>query len=274
MCLYFTAPDGAKLSYLAFGGGDQVVVLIHGLGVSSKDWRPQFKALAQEFRVIVPDWRGFGHAMFPLDELLVEQVSADIAALMDHLDIDQYHVAGASAGGAVAFQHALDFSEHVLSLTALNSQPTFQLGSPFTRAGLWKRAMVLDRMVRSRNMNKLAAHANKSVLVNDRIRARRLRVLLEHLPSRENYRLALNAIQRWSVVDRLRSLNKPVLMLASDRDLTSVEEKERLMRTLPDLTKLSFEVLVGAGHAANWEQPDVVNDHMMRFLRRHSAAAV
>jgi pimeloyl-ACP methyl ester carboxylesterase len=60
--------DGLVLHYLDSGGGDggTPLVLLHGLGSSSKDWEFNFEALARRRRVIARDLRGFGESSRPV----------------------------------------------------------------------------------------------------------------------------------------------------------------------------------------------------------------
>jgi 3-oxoadipate enol-lactonase len=51
---------GVKLAYDDAGRGD-CVVLIHGHPFDRTLWQPQVAALRDDFRVVAPDLRGFGH---------------------------------------------------------------------------------------------------------------------------------------------------------------------------------------------------------------------
>ena len=56
---------GAKIHYVEAGSGP-VVVLLHGLGGDATNWAFNVAALAQKYRVIVPDQIGFGKSDKPL----------------------------------------------------------------------------------------------------------------------------------------------------------------------------------------------------------------
>ncbi len=54
----FKTPSGG--AYLERGDGDEIVVLIHGVGMRAEAWQPQIDRLARDFRVIAVDLPGHG----------------------------------------------------------------------------------------------------------------------------------------------------------------------------------------------------------------------
>jgi pimeloyl-ACP methyl ester carboxylesterase len=102
---------GYNLAYSDFGSGDQVLVLMHGLLMN----RYMFDRLAPEmasrgFRVITLDTLGHGASDRPEDMRLYNMPAFgdQLAALIDHLDLDRPVVGGTSLGAnaALEFGHA------------------------------------------------------------------------------------------------------------------------------------------------------------------------
>ena len=102
---------GYNLAYSDFGSGDQTLVLMHGLLMN----RHMFDRLAPEmasrgFRVITIDTLGHGASDRPEDMRLYNMPAFgdQIAALIDHLDLDRPVVGGTSLGAnaALEFGHA------------------------------------------------------------------------------------------------------------------------------------------------------------------------
>jgi len=76
------------------------VVLIHGWPLSGRSWESQVSALvAAGHRVITYDRRGFGQSSQPWDGYDYDTLAADLAALMDHLDLQGATLVGFSMGG-------------------------------------------------------------------------------------------------------------------------------------------------------------------------------
>ena len=77
------------LFYQDYGSGSPLV-LLHGWFGSNAFWDPYINALTQEYRVIVPDFRGHGRSTNPNDYAFSERDFAhDIFALLDHLGIER-----------------------------------------------------------------------------------------------------------------------------------------------------------------------------------------
>ena len=80
--------------------------------------------------MILPDQRGTGLTTRALDGYSTQQLAADMASLLEHLDVGPAHVVGASTGGAIAQYMALESPRLVRSLT-LSS--TFARFDAYTR---------------------------------------------------------------------------------------------------------------------------------------------
>ncbi|MEO5898823.1 MAG: alpha/beta fold hydrolase [Ilumatobacteraceae bacterium] len=103
------------------------LVLLHGLGLSSRSWEPVIPALAERFDVVAIDLPGFGRsAMLPREvEPHPAALAGAVADLLDEIGIDAAHTVGNSLGGWVA-----------LELAQIRATLSVTLLSP---AGLWRR---------------------------------------------------------------------------------------------------------------------------------------
>jgi pimeloyl-ACP methyl ester carboxylesterase len=116
--------NGISLYFATYGAGRPMVLLHGGLG-SGEMFGPVLPALAQRHQVIVVDLQGHGRTADierPLDPRLM---AGDIAALIDHLGLDQPDLVGYSLGGAVAFHTAVKYPAKVrrLVMTSVNIRP-------------------------------------------------------------------------------------------------------------------------------------------------------
>lgn len=120
----FTASDGLEVAYALDDYADpwrtaDTVILVHaamGSSVRFYAWVPQ---LACDFRVARIDMRGHGATRLTAsDELTVERLARDVIELADHIGAQRFHIAGSSAGSAVAAKTAIAYPERVLSLGA------------------------------------------------------------------------------------------------------------------------------------------------------------
>lgn len=97
---------GIRLAYRAWGPADAPpVVLLHALGEQSSDWAPVAAALGSSWRVYAPDLRGHGASDRP-GTYTVEQLTTDLAALLDALGLDRVTLGGHSIGAPPAWLYA------------------------------------------------------------------------------------------------------------------------------------------------------------------------
>ncbi len=101
----------------------ETVVLVEGLGYGRWMWRWQRDRLAEEgYRVVVWDNRGTGDSDEPDGPYTVAEMASDLEAVLDAADAERAHVVGASMGGMIAQQYALDY-DRAQSLALLCTSP-------------------------------------------------------------------------------------------------------------------------------------------------------
>ena len=97
------------------------MVLIHGVGLNKEMWGGQFVGLAGDYRVIAYDMLGHGQSPRPDADTGLAGYAAQLAELLDHLQIPQATVIGFSMGGLVARAFALHYPARLTALVVLNS---------------------------------------------------------------------------------------------------------------------------------------------------------
>ncbi|MGH8828513.1 MAG: alpha/beta fold hydrolase, partial [Jiangellaceae bacterium] len=91
------------LGYDVHGPADApVVVLGSSLGTTRTMWDEQLPALSERYRVVRYDHRGHGRSPVPPAPYTVDDLGADLVALLDELGIVRAHHVGLSLGGIVA----------------------------------------------------------------------------------------------------------------------------------------------------------------------------
>jgi 3-oxoadipate enol-lactonase len=113
--------DGEEIYYEVSGAGAETVVFCHGLGGNHAVWFQQVPVFARSFRVVTWSQRGFGLSSNRAGASGPHAAVADLAALLDHLDIDRAHVVGQSMGGWAVVGFALRSPERVRSLVVADS---------------------------------------------------------------------------------------------------------------------------------------------------------
>jgi pimeloyl-ACP methyl ester carboxylesterase len=108
----------------SFGAGP-ALVFAHGLTGNRQGVKRQFALLAAQYRIVVFDQRGHGESTPVLSPsgYVVEEMAADMAAVMDALGIERAIVGGESMGAAITLTFALRHPQRVHSL--LLTAPAF-----------------------------------------------------------------------------------------------------------------------------------------------------
>src|SRR5215471_18355050 len=114
--------DGVEL-HCEMAGAGAPLLLIHGLGSCSEDWKDQIDCFRGRYRVIACDLRGHGQSSKPRERYSIEGFASDVASLLRKLGAGPAHVVGLSLGGMVAFQLGVAAPELVASLAIVNSGP-------------------------------------------------------------------------------------------------------------------------------------------------------
>lgn len=87
-------------SYLT-GGEGKTVVFLHGIPGSALTWSEVATRLQDEYRVVVPDLRGFGESDPPTGDYYMEDQARGIGDLLDELAIDEFVLVTHDFGGPV-----------------------------------------------------------------------------------------------------------------------------------------------------------------------------
>ncbi|MET0133764.1 MAG: alpha/beta hydrolase [Kibdelosporangium sp.] len=107
---------GCVLNCTVTGEGP-AVLLLHGWPQTSYAWRAVVPLVADRYTVVVPDLPGFGASSRLTGGYDKRSVAGILHALMSHLGLDRWHVAGHDVGGQVAYPLAAMYQESVRSLT-------------------------------------------------------------------------------------------------------------------------------------------------------------
>lgn len=134
--------NGRELAYVRQGKGTHLI-LVHGYPLDHRIWDKVIPMLAESFDVIAPDLRGFGESAGTDREFGMEDYAADLAGLMDALDIRQAVVAGHSMGGYAALAFAKAYPERILGLGLVSSQGLAD--PPERKEGRYKSAEEVSR---------------------------------------------------------------------------------------------------------------------------------
>jgi pimeloyl-ACP methyl ester carboxylesterase len=124
------APDGTRIHYdVTHGKGTdaRTVVLVQGLGLSSRFWFEQPELLREAAdgprRIVVLDNRGTGKSDKPRGAYTMRRMADDVVAVLDAIDCDRAVIVGISMGGMIAQRVAMHHPKRVAGLVLLATLP-------------------------------------------------------------------------------------------------------------------------------------------------------
>lgn len=268
-----------------------VVLLLHGGGVDNAvlSWGGVAPRLAQAgYRVIAPDHPGYGQSPAAPWPVTQQRLVNYVGEFADALGLERPVVGGLSLGGGMAIGHVLATPEHVSGVMLLGSyglMPRLSDGplSLPRQALTWVmlRTGVFTAMTRGLAGNRAALNWSMSALVRDP--ARRTPELLDEVWAAARSGAGFTAFAQWQrdqvrwnhlstdYRDLLPDVRAPVLIVHGDRDSgVPVVRARAAAAAIPDA---ELDVVAGAGHWVQRDQPDLVIAAMLRFLCRISGAA-
>jgi non-heme chloroperoxidase len=264
-----------ELHYNDHGAGEPIV-LIHGYPLDGNSWERQERVLlAQGYRCIAYDRRGFGHSTQPTTGYDYDTFAADLKALLDHLALDQDVVlVGFSMGTGEVTRYLGTYGSAGISKAVLiGSIPPYLLQADDNPQGLpkdafdgLKQANVADRYAFLDSF--LANLYNTDVSIPERLSEAALRASSEVAAGSGPY-ASYACIDTWLTDFRgdLPKIDIPVLAVhgTGDRVLPFQATTGRLRdeRLIADLTVVPIE---DGPHNVGWTHPDEVNSALLSFL--------
>jgi 3-oxoadipate enol-lactonase len=258
--------NNINIHYRVYGDGEPLI-LICGLGAELGSWFLQLRPFKKHYRVVVFDNRGIGRSDKPLQPYTTKDMAADMVGLMDHLGIEQANVLGASMGGMIAQEVALNYPDRVKKLVLAS-----------TGAGGWdpetspevRCDMRLEEGTRvDWSVNNLVRLMIAMARYSCNSRAHRfLLIALVRIftkPSMsEGMAGQLPALAGHSTIDRLHLIKSPTIVIGGTKDwIFSRGAMELLAQRIPGARLVLVE---GANHAMMTEMHGRFNREVLAFL--------
>ena len=255
--------DGTRLYWNERGTGPPLL-LVHGLGSSSRDWAAQVEHFADRYRVLRIDLRGHGRSERGDGPYTIAQFARDIAVFLRKRAAVPAHVVGLSMGGMVALELAVGASRLARSLVVANSVADMRLHSCHDVWFYASRRFTVQ-VLGMRRVGQLLARKLFVKPSQKDLRRRFVRRWARN--DKQAYLWAMDAIVGWSVMNRLDQIDVPTLLVSSDEDYTPVATKQQMAAWMPDA---ELAVVDDARHALPVERPCAFNGIVEEFLARRS----
>jgi pimeloyl-ACP methyl ester carboxylesterase len=263
-------PADASSSGAAAAGGDDsdpppTVVFVEGLGYGRWMWQWQADPLAEEYRTVVFDNRGTGDSDVPAGPYTIAEMAGDLEAVLADAGVESAHVVGASMGGMIAQQYALDYdrAESLALLCTSHGGDEAVPTPPETQERMF--GVPADADEREAIRYKMEpAMSDEFWTANDD--------LIEQIV---DWRLAGDApptgreaqaagVAGFDASDEVGDIEIPTLLLHGTDDRVLPVENSRLLHE--KLPNSELETFAGGPHLFFIEQADAVTDRLRSFL--------
>jgi pimeloyl-ACP methyl ester carboxylesterase len=264
------ANDGVSLAVSAVGNGEPIVFL-HEFSGDFLSWDGQVSTLSDRYLCIRYNARGYPPSQVPesIDSYAQARAADDAVDVMAALDIKSAYFVGLSMGGFAALHVAIRNPEMVRALVVAGcgygSLPSEQSAYFAAMNGEADHAEAVGmdayaaelassgyaQLLRAKNPQAwsefkrlLAAHSAKGMAMT-------LRGVLARRPS------------LWQLEPKLKSIDKPTLLMIGDEDAPCLEPNLFLKRTLPNC---ALSIMPRTGHLPNLEEPEAFNTMIDHFF--------
>lgn len=258
-------PHAAGLWYEWHGPEDgEVLILSAGLGGSGGYWQPNLETFAERYRVLLYDHRGTGRSDHALpDAVSIDDMAADLLALMTELGISRAHVLGHALGGLIGLALARVAPERVGKLVVVNGWAKLD---PYTARCFDTRLALLrgsgaEEYLRAQP---IFLYPPGWISVHSARLDAEAAEQLAHFPGNETVEKRIAAVRAWDPGETLRSVETPVLVLATADDALVPDHCARgLCELLPNHSRM---IQFSGGHAGNITEPEDFYERVLPWL--------
>jgi non-heme chloroperoxidase len=268
----FRTTDDVTLAYTDEGDG-RPVVLVHGFTAPATAWVLTVDALLEAgHRVVTFDRRAHGQSETPAHGQRMARHGRDLGELLEHLDLDDVVLVGASMGGNTLWAYVDQFGPSRLAGVVVVDQTPKMLNDDSWPHGFYgydasNAATFFDHGVPQLDGGRTVDRSGASVArIAERLGgfpAFRESAAPETLPLLRDHALA-----DWR--DVVRRFSRPLLMIAGRE--SQVWSSEHAAAAVAGSSHGRALVIEDAGHAVSIDQPDVFNEVLLRFLAEDVAA--
>jgi pimeloyl-ACP methyl ester carboxylesterase len=257
----FMDVEGGKLYYETAGKGE-VIVLVHDGSLHHVTWDAQFFTLAENYKVIRYDRRGYGKSHFP--EKSYSNVE-DLNSVFDFFNVKKAAVFGMSAGGGLSIDFTLEYPDKVTSLVLVGAVVS---GYGYTDHFL-SRGGRLDAALFN-NPEKLIDYMFKKdpytiYYENKEARQKALKFMQENPHNYDFRKNQLDTGPKRAALDVLGEINIPVLIVVGEYDIPDVHSHAGAIEA--GIKNSKRVVIKNAAHLVPMEKPDAFNSLVLDFLK-------
>lgn len=239
--------DGVEINFQTKGNGDVGLVFIHGWSCDNSYWKNQIEIFSKDYKVIAIDLAGHGKSGLNRKDYTMELFGADVAAVVNHLKLNEVILIGHSMGGSVILEAAKKLGNKVIGIIGVDTYQSFtddwssEQKDGFLKSFQDNFVLTTKGFVRS-----MFPQNADTTLINK---------VANHMSSAPP-EVAISAMRNlfyYNPLPTLAKLNLPLISINCDLYPVSVEENKKYVK--------DYEVkfMKGVGHFLMLERPEEFN---------------
>jgi len=256
--------NSVELAYEDHGIGIPLIFL-HAFPLNRHMWDKQISNLLDEqrYRLVAPDWRGFGESSLYGDLSTMELFADDLAGLMDHLGMQQAVLCGLSMGGYAAFAFLRKYPQRVSGLILADTRPGAD--GEEARANRENVARIAEQQgtdaIADLQLPRLISDYTRTHHPEVEAQVRKMIATANPLGIAAASRgMALRADSS----DLLSTISCPTLVLVGEHDALTPPDVARAYAS--QIAEARLATIPHAGHLSNLEQPEAFQMTLHDFL--------
>lgn len=264
---------GVTLNYVEAGKGP-VLLFLHGLGGSWKDWAANLPAFAANYQVIAIDFPGSGDSEQPEGEYSIEWLTEVVEKFLRERKLDGVSVVGHSMGGLVALNLAARPNSRVRKLAVMDA---VAIGDKAEFLSYAMAKKIMGPETRWESLEGALKDEFKS-LIDSFIKDQKPKTARKFfqsvpknpftgnpfLPMTPSVQMTASIID-FDIRPKLPSIQQPTLILWGDKDPVAPTKDALILQK--EIRQSTLVMIPHCGHSPMVEQPEAFNREVWKFLQ-------
>lgn len=267
-----------SISYIDYGSGDKVILLVHGLASNAGFWRYNIKELGKDYRVIAVDLPGYGKSDKKSYPYKMSFYADEIYKFLIAINIKKVYYVGHSMGGQIGIHFVLKHPEMIerLILASPAGIEEFQRGE-----GDWLRSVFTSTLVKQTNEEGIRRNLNANFynwrnelewMVEERARMAKAKEFDEFVYAVIR---SVNGMLDEPTFNKLGNIPVPTLIVYGANDMLIPNPylnpgftADVFKKGKTDIPQCELVEIPECGHMLQIDKPDAFNAAVLEYLRK------
>jgi len=242
------------------------LVFIHGHPFNRTMWAEQVARFQQDYRLILPDLRGYGESGVSTPRVLLDEMALDIIHLLDELNVGKSVFIGLSMGGQIVLDLWRLAPQLFTALVIVDSDARAETAESAARRLATAEEILKIGMVKHTDET-IHKYIAKSSMDNPGVYEPLYKMMTTTKPQGAAAAHKGRALRRDHTAI-LKNIAVPSLVVVGSEDFfTPVAVAKMMSDNIPGAT---LAVIEGAGHLPNMESPEEFNRQLEGFLKKQA----